>query len=299
MEKFLAILKKIFSPHIALLLILNIASVVLMCYVFINGLDASVLAYVTYVISAYTLTADVINFIPIIKKLKQFKEDNKYLKKYFSDGDLRAKISLYISFFINIAFAVFNFLVGYLNKSHWYGAVGIYYFVLSAIRFLLLRNSGRATQKLSKERKEYELKVYRGIGVMMFLVNIAMSGMAVQMIWQNQSNAHSEIMTIATAAFTFYSLTMAIINLQKYRKTETPIFSAAKMLNFACALMAMFTMQSAMIASFDENNDNFRQIMNTITGSVVLLLVFGLAIYMIRRGNKLLKETKEENNGKQ
>lgn len=290
MEKFLAILKKIFSPHIVLLIILNIVSAVLMCYVFTQGLDVSVLAYVTYAISAYTLTADVINFIPIIKKIKQFKEDNKYLKKYFSDSDLRAKISLYISLFINIAYAVFNFIIGYLNKSYWFGAIGVYYFVLSAIRFLLLRNSGKATQKLSEERKEYELKVYRGVGVLMFLVSIAMSGMAIQMIWQNKSTAHSEIMTIATAAFTFYSLTMAVINLQKYRKTEQPILSAAKMLNFACALMAMFTMQSAMIASFDENNDGFRQIMNIITGTVVLLMVFGLAVYMIRRSNKLLKE---------
>lgn len=290
MEKFLAILRKLFSPHIALLLILNIASAVLMCYVFVKGLDTTVIAYVTYAISAYTLTADVINFIPIIKKIKQFKEDNKYLKKYFSDSALRAKISLYISLFINIAYAVFNFIIGYLNKSYWFGAIGVYYFVLSAIRFLLLRNSGKATQKLSEERKEYELKAYRGVGVLMFLVSIAMSGMAIQMIWQNKSTAHSEIMTIATAAFTFYSLTMAVINLQKYRKTEQPILSAAKMLNFACALMAMFTMQSAMIASFDENNDGFRQIMNIITGTVVLLMVFGLAVYMIRRSNKLLKE---------
>lgn len=289
MEKFLAILKKIFSPHIAVLLILNIASVVLMCYVFTQGLDASLLAYVTYVISAYTLTADVINFIPIIKKIKKFKEDNKYLQKYFSDSDLRAKISLYISLFINIAYAIFNFCIGYLNKSYWFGAIGVYYFVLSAIRFLLLRNASKATQKLSKERKEYELKVYRGVGVLMFLVNIAMSGMAIQTIWQNKNTANSEIMTIATAAFTFYTMTMAVINLQKYRKTEQPILSAAKMLNFACALMAMFTMQSAMMASFG-GDDGFRMIMNTITGSVVLLLVFGLAIYMIRRGNKLLKE---------
>lgn len=295
MEKFLQMLKKIFSPHISLLLILNIASVVLMCYVFIKGHDTSVLAYVTYVVSAYTLTADVINFSPIIKKIKHFKEDNKYLKKYFSDSELRAKISLYISLFINIAYAIFNFCIGYLNKSYWFGAIGVYYFVLSVIRFLLLRNVSQATQKPSIERKEYELKVYRGIGVLMFLVNIAMSGMAIQMIWQNKNTSHSEIMTIATAAFTFYTMTIAVINLQKYRKTEQPILSAAKMLNFACALMAMFTMQSSMIASFDESDDGFRQVMNIITGTVVLLLVFGLAVYMIRRGNKMLKEN---NNGK-
>lgn len=298
MKNFLQILKKIFSPPIALLIFLNIASVVLLCFVFIKGYDTSIIAYVSYVLSAYTLTADIVNFIPIINKIKQFKEDNKYLKKYFSDSALRATMSLYISLFINIAYAVFNFIISYLNKSYWFAAVGVYYFLLSVLRFFLVRNSGRATQKLSFERRIYELKVYRGIGIMMFLVNIAMSGMAIQMIWQNKSTAHSEIMTIATAAFTFYCMIMAVINLQKYRKMETPILSAAKMLNFACALMSMFTMQSAMIASFDENNDNFRQIMNVITGSVVLLLVFGLAIYMIRRSNKLLKEIKD-NNGEQ
>lgn len=154
----------------------------------------------------------------------------------------------------------------------------------------------KSSKKPRKARMEYELKIYRAVGVIMFVVNIAMSVMAVQMIWQNSGTVHSEIMTITIATFTFYYLTTAIINLQKYRKTEQPIYSAAKMLNFACALMSIFTLQSSMISVFG-NDDIFRKNMNIATGCAVFILVFGLAIYMIRRANQLLNKIKDDNNG--
>lgn len=201
--------------------------------------------------------------------------------------------SILISAFINTAYAVFSFFVGWRNNSSWFVSVGAYYLLLCLIRFFILKEAGTANKKLSDKRRRFELKIYRAVGVIMFFVNIAMSVMAVQMIWQNRGTVHSEIMTIAMAAFTFYFLTVAIINLHKYRKTEQSIYSAAKMLNFACALMSMFTLQTTMISVFGGDRD-FRRNMNAATGCAVFILVFGLAIYMIRRENKMLKEV---NNG--
>ena len=202
--------------------------------------------------------------------------------------------SILISAFINTAYAVFNFFVGWQNNSPWFISVGGYYLLLCIIRFFLIKETDRANKKADGTRMIFELKIYRIVGVVMFIVNIAMSVMAVQMIWQNGGTVHSDIMTIAMATFTFYYLTVAIINLQKYRKTTQPIHSAAKMLNFACALMSIFTLQSSMISAFG-NDEVFRQQVNIATGCAVFILVFGLAVYMIRRANKLLKELK--NNG--
>lgn len=293
MKDILKTLKKIFSPHMALLVLLNIASIILLCYVFMNGYDASPVAYISYVISAYSLTADVVNFVPIVRKIKNFKNNNKYLQRYFSDRRLQVTISLYMSLFINIAYTLVNFFISNKNSSVWYASVGVYYLVLGLIRFFLLKNSDKANKKLSKERKIFELKIYRATGIMMFIVNGVMSGMTVQMVKNNECATHSNIMTIATAAFTFYFFSMAIVNLQKYRKTDHPIFSATKMLNFACALMSIFTLQTSMIPAFGDD-ETFRKIMNTATGSAVFILVFGLALYMICRANKMLKEV---NNG--
>lgn len=299
MKKIFLSVKKFFSPPVLILLFFNIISAVLLCFVFTHGQDSSVTAYFSYAISAYTLTADVINFIPLINRFKQFKERNKYLKRYFSDENLRSSLSLYVSLLINIAYSSFNIFAGWVNKSNWFGAIGIYYLILSLIKFTLVGNSSKANQKPTVERRLYELRVYRFIGILMFLLNIAMSVIAIQTIWQNKSIEHSEIMTIATATFTFFTMTISVINLQKNRKLKNPITAASKMLNFAYALMAMFTMQATMITSFDNGDDSFRRIMNTVTGTTVLVLVFGMAVYMIRRSNKLLKIIKEDNNGQQ
>lgn len=204
--------------------------------------------------------------------------------------------SIFISAFINTAYAVFNFFIGWRNNSLWFISVGGYYLLLCLIRFFLLKVAESANKKDADKRIIFELKIYRIVGVVMFIVNIAMSVMAVQLIWQNGGTVHSDIMTIAMATFTFYYLTVAIINLQKYRKTTQPINSASKMLNFACALMSMFTLQTAMISAFG-NDEAFQQHMNTATGCAVFVLVFGLAVYMVRRANKLLKIAKEDKNG--
>ncbi len=297
MKNVLLTVKKLFSPHFLILLFLNIVSVILLCFVFTSEYANAITSYISYVVSAYTLTADIINLVPVINKVKQFKERNKYLNKYFSDKNLRAAVSLYVSLIINIAYASFNIFVGLVNKSYWFGAIGGYYLILGLIKFMLVGNSKKASRKSEVERKTYELRVYRLIGILMFSVNIAMSVIAAQMILQNKSIEHSQTMTIATATFTFFTMTTAIINLQKNRKLENPITAATKMLNFAYALMSMFTLQATMITSFDNGDDRFRKIMNTATGTTVLILVFGMAVYMIRRGNKLLKTVKEDNDG--
>lgn len=203
--------------------------------------------------------------------------------------------SILISAFVNTAYAVFNFFIGYRNNSPWFISVGGYYLLLCLIRFFLLKVMESANKKVDNKRMTFELKIYRIVGVVMFIVNIAMSVMAVQMIWQNGGTVHSDIMTIAMATFTFYYLTVAIINLQKYRKTTLPIHSAAKMLNFACALMSIFTLQNTMLSAF--GGGDIVKPMNIATGTAVFILVFGLAVYMISRGNKLLRKMKENNDG--
>ncbi len=292
LQKYLRILKKLFSPHIAIIILLNIATIISLAYVFLNGLDRTVMAYVSYAISAYTLTTDVINFFPILKKIKYYKENNKYLRRYFSDKGIQIILSLYLSLFLNFVYAVFNLVLSHIDSSIWFLSVGIYYLTLGMMRLYLLTQSKNAN-KLLNDKKIFELKAYRFTGIAMFIINIAMSGMAIQMIWNNDGTNHSEIMTIAMAAFTFTFFSIAVVNLQKFRKTDQPIYSATKMLNFACALMSIFTLQTSMISAFGDSAES-GQSMNIATGSTVFILVFGLAIYMIRRANNMIKEVKNE-----
>ncbi len=135
----------------------------------------------------------------------------------------------------------------------------------------------------------YELKIFRAAGVVMFVLNGIMAAMTAQMILNDDYSGKSQIMTIANATFTFTFMIIAVVNLKKYRKTDQPVYSASKMINFACALMSILSLQNSMVSVFGED-DSFRFVMNIATGTAVFILVFGLAVYMICRANKKLKE---------
>ena len=97
----------------------------------------------------------------------------------------------------------------------------------------------------------------------------------------------------AQAAYTFYCLTMAIINLVKYRNMTRPILSAAKVISLSCALMSVFALQTAMLMQFGDENENFSQIMNAFTGGAVCACVFAMAIWLVYKTGKEIKRLEE------
>ena len=107
------------------------------------------------------------------------------------------------------------------------------------------------------------------------------------------------ITAIAMAAYTFFSFTMAIINVVKYRRLHSPVFSAAKAISFASACVSMLTLTSTMLTTFsDESMDATTQkLMLGGVGAAVVAVVTTMAIYMIVKGTKELKT--EVTNGEQ
>ena len=89
-------------------------------------------------------------------------------------------------------------------------------------------------------------------------------------------------MTIAMAAYTFTTFTMAIINMVKYRKYHSPILSAVEEISFASALVSMLSLETAMLAAFGDTTDSeFSRIMTASTGACVCSIILIMAICMI------------------
>ena len=101
---------------------------------------------------------------------------------------------------------------------------------------------------------------------------------------------HHEITTISMAAYTFASLTLAIINAFRYKKYGSPAYSAAKAISLVSAVVSVLTLENAMLTAFGQDNSElFRQIMLGATGAAVVCAVEGIAIYMICNAGKNLR----------
>ena len=105
-----------------------------------------------------------------------------------------------------------------------------------------------------------------------------------------------QITTIAMAAYTFTSFTMAIVGMVKYKKYSSPVFSASKAISFAAACVSMLTLESTMLTAFEDgsmDHDATRQLFLGSTGAVILAVVLAMAIYMIVQSSKKLKQLSE------
>jgi divalent metal cation (Fe/Co/Zn/Cd) transporter len=209
----------------------------------------------------------------------------EYRRLFLTDISFRAEASLYASFALNAAYAVIKLAAGIYYASFWYGADALYYIALSAARFYLLRFVRIDGRGLDEEYRQYRL-----CGYFLLLMNIALIGVVYQIVNQGMGYRYPGLLIYAAATYAFYCVIVSIINVAKYRKLNSPALSAAKMVSLTKALVAMFALQGAMIASFGSGDtEAFKNTINSITGSCVCFVIFCMAVYMIVRAGRNLK----------
>ena len=136
-----------------------------------------------------------------------------------------------------------------------------------------------------------ELIRYRACGIVFLVMNLTLALMIFFMVYWNRTFHHHEITTIALASYTFTSLTLAIINSVKYRKYNSPVYSASKAISLASACVSMLTLESTMLTTFGNGTMSLtgRRILLGISGSVISVFIIAMAVYMIVQANKKIK----------
>ena len=291
--------KALLFPHIAIMILLvPIATVLLVGSMVFIGTESPI-AIVSYVIAAYTLTVWCFKIPYLINFFKTFKNENKYARRWQDDTRLRVNMSLYGSLAWNALYGIFQLWLGFYHHTFWFYSLGAYYICLGVMRFFLARHT---TRYAPGERMQTELKKYRACGIVFLVMNLALALIIFFMVYWNRTFEHHMITAIAMAAYTFTALTTAIINVIKYRKYNSPVYSASKAISLAAALVSMLTLESTMLTTFSEGTMTAmeQEIMLGATGGVISALIVATAIYMIVVGTKKIKQLKAEvENGKQ
>ena len=289
--------KALLFPHIAIMILLvPIATVLLVGSMVFVGTE-SVIAYISYVLAAYTLTVWCFKIPYLIKFLKTFKDENKYARKWQDDTRLRVNVSLYGSLAWNALYGLFQLWLGFYHHTFWFYSLGAYYICLGVMRFFLVRHTSKYAPG---EKMQTELKKYRTCGCVFLVMNLALALIIFFMVYWNRTFEHHMITAIAMATYTFTALTTAIVNVVRYRKYNSPVFSASKAISLAAALVSMLTLESTMLTTFSDGTmtATAQKWMLGATGGVISILIVATAIYLIVVGTKKLKELKTEvNNG--
>lgn len=280
--------KALLFPHIAVMIILIPVATVFLVYSMVFLGTESVIAIISYVLAAYTLTIWCFKIPHLIRFFKTFKNENKYARIWQEDTRLRVNVSLYGSLIWNGLYGIFQLCLGIFHRTFWFSSLGAYYICLAVMRFFLVRHTRRYAPG---EKMLDELRKYRACGIVFLVMNLALALIIFFMLYWNRTFNHHMITAIAMAAYTFTAFTTAIINMVKYKKYNSPIFSATKAISFAAACVSMLTLTSTLLTTFSDGTMDAlsQKILLGCVGTAVSVTVVVMAVYMIVQGTKKTK----------
>lgn len=176
------------------------------------------------------------------------------------------------SLLINIAYSIYNIVLGTTTESWWFVTMGVYYSVLSIMRFAVLSTR--------KKKVKTNLKVFTGI--MLMLTALPLAGMVILTSFKDRGVVHHEIVMITIALYTFTKITLAIINLVNSKKKKHSVtVSTLNHISFADAAVSISALQRSMLVSFGDMPESDIRIFNIVVGSVVCFLVFLLGLGLL------------------
>lgn len=262
----------------------------------------AVVSYVFYGLAAVTLGYTVytlVIFVPIIKrKITEKLKAHKFTANVLEDYDFKTTVFALLSFAVTVAFATMNLVSAIRYGLIWYGAISAYYFVLILFRGAVLLANKKCAEKFAdnaKKREKSKWQIYLSSGAFLILVEFAMVGAVTQLMLSERPTQSGEIMAIANAAYTFYKVTMAVINLVRARKSSNPVTQSLRNLNFADACMSAVSLTVLMISTFeDSDSTTVMQYMKYAIGFFVCAAIIAMAVFMIVRADKKIKSFKEE-----
>jgi hypothetical protein len=283
--------KKLLFPPVWLTVILVIVSALALTYVFVNGLEQSVLAYMVYILAFYTLVAASVFLAVVFPKqystLKGRFYDHPLGNRYMTDRVFRTKVSLSASLAINMLYVGLNVWSWSVIGSYWFVVLAVYYVIMALMRYLLVRYV--RTQKIGTSILG-EWKRSRICACILLLVNLSLSGAVLMILYQSKGYDYPGIMIYVMALYTFYSTIHAVVDIVKYRTLGSPVMSTAKIVSLSSALVSMLNLETAMFAQFGgEMSPESQRIFIILTGAGVSVIVVSLSVMLIIKATKAIR----------
>lgn len=264
---------------------------------------SGVVSYIVYafaaIFTAYFIYC-IIRQAPLIKQsfVKQVKK-HKFTNNLMNSYGFRTTTFAVSSSVINIIYAVFNGITAIISSSWWYGIFAGYYLILSMLRLGILIGGYKAKQKAENNTNCLDiskLKIYMNCGISLLVLEIALSAVVTAMIVIGKPTDTGKIVAIMSAAYTFYKLTVAIVNIFKVRKLEDPLLQCFRNINLTDATVSLLALQTTMIPVFSQGEESFNATaLNSVMGFAVCVITVFLGIFMIIKAKKNLRTIKEGN----
>ena len=189
------------------------------------------------------------------------------IKKLKKDYNKRTVIFAFLSVLAIICFTVYNGILGFLFDSIWHICIFVYYVFLLFIKGLLVFGISH-----KKARSNQIIIVYITF-IMLIILTIAMIAPAILLVLDKRTYNLGLIPSIASAAYTTYSITMSIINMKKAKNTDSPIIKQIRLVNIVNTLMSILVLQNTLILANGGYTGDMKKLSMATSVEIIVLII--------------------------
>ena len=218
------------------------------------------------------------------------KQTSSFVSRWRTDYSFRMIINTAVTFFITVAFAVYNGVLGGINSSVWNGAICVYYLLLAVLRGTIAITERNLVDKSNEYKYNQRKKVFYSTSIVLIVQNFAIVVPIVMMIFF-QRNVNVDIITaIAIAVHTVYKVVVASTNLKKRKQSTNILVREVTIINFIDALVSIMVMQNTLIMTMGGEKDPAMLILSSTASAVMMSAAIGLNIFNVVSTKKYLQK---------
>lgn len=277
-------------------LVFSILSIVETMYGYL-GFSVDIIIYVAAacglaVSSCYIYYDVTVGFRKMFRKVI---DKSKLAERLYKDYRYRALLSTAFAFLLNLLYAAGNGIYAKWTHSAWLGTLSAYYLFLCIMRYLVIRQEFCFAKEHieGKRKRAAEWNVFRNAGILLSFITLVLGGAVVLLLHEEGGKVYSGYLIFAVAAYTFYKITISVINMIKVRRMKSPLLLTIRNIGYADALVSILFLQTAMFTAFSDGKEINKQLMNEMTGGAVCAMILLIGIFMVRKAAKVRKNLEE------
>ncbi len=186
------------------------------------------------------------------------------------------------NFVFNIGYTIFLCIMALQLDSAWYGALAVYYILLTITRGGMLVQNSRDEHRYKHNPEalhKAKLGTYMYTGIMILFLTAAFAVSVVQVVVDGAGMQVPPWAIYAFVAFTVCRLFMAVWNFVKSSKYKDLATRSARYINMTTALVSLLSLQTALLSLLE--TDVLSSVLNAVTGSLVCLGELAIGVYII------------------
>lgn len=184
-----------------------------------------------------------------------------------------------------VLFALYHAHLGLRYGSAWHGSIGVFYFLLMAIRGIVLLTEKNRTW--TEEEKNFcRRRTFLISSVLLMALDLALILPISMMVVLDKPVSMGLIPAIAMAAFTTWKVTMASIHIGRLRRSPRGniLIAELRTVNFIDALVSILTLQNTLImVSGTTTGKNAMLPLSAASSAVIYAVIVAITIRMLQK----------------